>query len=138
VVSPVERWTLRDAFGYFGAVAVNPRWSWSARSPDGRTVVLNWWKDEITRDGGRLIYDNRGHPRLDEWRGRHGNRDQIRNFVWAREHCDNLFRVVWCEARDVKASVRTVAARYPDKDLWMRLTNLNEKTGEFRAESVPR
>jgi hypothetical protein len=120
-----KTWSLSGAFGYFGAVAANPRWSWSARSADGKTVVVNWWKDEITRDGIKLVYDMRDHDHLSEWRGRNGNRDRIRNLVWARDHCDGLFRIVWCEASDVNARVRKTVGRYPDKDLWMRLVDLN-------------
>jgi hypothetical protein len=129
-----ELWKLRDSFAYFGTVAANLRWSWSARSPDGKTVALTWWRDESARDDrGRWVYDMRDHPRVNIWRGRHGNRDRIRNLTWTREHCDGLFRIVWCEASDVNARVRKAIARYPDKDLWMRLVHLDDQTGEFLA-----
>jgi len=41
------KWTRADAFAYFGAQGKNPRWSWSARSADGKTVVLTMWQDEF-------------------------------------------------------------------------------------------
>ena len=132
----LENWTQTAAFAYFGAVATNIQWSWSARSPDLKTVVLTWWMHEIVRDGPKLIYDMRDHSLLNEWRGRHGNRDRIKNLTCARDHCNRLFRVVWCEAREPNARIPKAVRRWPDKDLWMRLTELNETTGEFRAESV--
>lgn len=131
-----KNWTLKDAFGHFGAVAKNPRWSWSARSADAKTVVLTWWTDETRYDGDRLIFDMVNHPRLDIWRGRKGNRDRIRNLKLARDNCDGLFRIVWCKARDTKADVREATERWPDNDLRMRLTFLDENTGEFRAEAA--
>jgi hypothetical protein len=36
-----EFWKAKDALAYFGAVMKNPRWSWSARSPDGSIVAVN-------------------------------------------------------------------------------------------------
>ena len=98
----LENWTQTAAFAYFGAVATNIQWSWSARSPDLKTVVLTWWMHEIVRDGPKLIYDMRDHSLLNEWRGRHGNRDRIKNLTCARDHCNRLFRVVWCEARETE------------------------------------
>jgi hypothetical protein len=35
-----EFWNAKDALHILGAVMNNPRWSWSARSPDGRIVVI--------------------------------------------------------------------------------------------------
>jgi hypothetical protein len=131
-------WTLTNAFGYFGATARNIRYAWSARSADGGTVVLTWWKDEIRKRDGKLVYDMQNHPRLDQWRGRHGNRDRIKNLAHARDHCDGLFRVVWVRTNDPNERVRKTLERYPDKTLWMRLAapTLNEHTGEFLAEEV--
>ncbi len=130
---PARRWRLRDAFGFFKAVAANPRWAWSARSANGKTVVLTWWKDEIAREGGNLIHNTYGHPRLKRMRELLGHYDRIRNLIWAREHCGGLYRVVWCKVKDRKARVRKIVECYPDETLWMRLTQLNETTGEFRS-----
>ncbi len=109
-----EIWTLSSAYGYFGAVAFNLAGRGRLGS-DGKTVVLNWWKDQVIHESGRLIYDNRSHPRLEDWHGQYGNRDRIRNLLWAREHCDSLFRIVWCEARDPNAAVRKMMVRYPTR-----------------------
>jgi hypothetical protein len=63
----MELQSVKDAFGFFGAVPVNRQWSWSARSPDGSTVVLTWWKDQEARRDGKLVYDTRNDPNLAEW-----------------------------------------------------------------------
>ena len=41
---------MAEAFAHFGAVPRNRRWSWSARSPDGHTVV---WRYRVTASGGK-------------------------------------------------------------------------------------
>jgi hypothetical protein len=131
---PPHLWTVAGAFGFFGTVPTNIAWSWSARSPDGKTVAITWWKDEIGHDpSGKLVCDTRNHPMLSLWQGRLGNRERIENLAWARDHCDGLFRVVWCKANYTGARVRKAIERYPDKDLWMRLKSLNKSTGEFYA-----
>jgi hypothetical protein len=48
-------WKVKEAFGCFGAIPANIQWSWSARSPDGKTVVVNWWKDLKIRRDNKLV-----------------------------------------------------------------------------------
>jgi hypothetical protein len=132
-----ELWTAKAAFAHFGAEMRNPRWAWSAKSPNGETVVVTWWKDEPHRDSnGRALFDCRDHPRLNQWRGRHGNRDRIRNLAHARDYCRSLFRVVWAKARDTNERIWEPIERYPDDHLWMQLEYLDERTGEFMAKQV--
>ena len=131
-------WKVKDAFGYFGAVPANIQWSWSARSPDGKTVVVNWWKDLIIRRDGKLIYDTFILSNLPEWRDRIGNRERIRDLSHARDHCDGLFRVVWTQAADQDQRIRKTVERYPGKDLWMKLLKLDVETGQFLAVEVLR
>jgi hypothetical protein len=132
----IELQSVKDAFGFFGAIPVNRQWSWSARSPDGSTVVLTWWKDQEARRDGKLVYDTRNDPNLAEWRNRHGNRDRTRNLAHARDHCGGLFRIVWAKARDPSERVRKTVERYPDETLQMRLIELDQQTGEFLAEEI--
>jgi hypothetical protein len=127
-------WGLAESFAHFGAIPRNPRWAWSARGEN--VVVVTWWKDEKGRDGDKFVYDLRGNPRLPLWQGRHGNRDRIKNLVWARDHCDGLFRVVWIKTNEPDDRIRKTIERYPDDRLWMRLEALNEHTGEFLARQV--
>jgi hypothetical protein len=132
-----EKWTLAKAFAYFdGAVPRNPRWSWSARSPDGGTVVLTLWADQIVDDGQNVTVDCYGHIHLPAWKDALGNKERISNLAWARDHCEGLFRVVMVVAADPEAKPRSIRKRYPDTKLVMRLISLNEETGEFRAEGT--
>jgi hypothetical protein len=48
---------LAEAFAHFGAAGKNQRWSWSARSADGRTVVLTVWKDGLNYTRKPIVYD---------------------------------------------------------------------------------
>ena len=134
---PEEFWSATEAFQHFGAVPKNVSWAWSACISDGNTVVLTWWKDEIDRDNdGKLIFDRRNHPRLDQWRYRLGNRERIRNLVHARDHCESLFRIIWQRAADPDTPTRRTVERYPDDALWMRLIELDEQTGEVLAKEA--
>jgi hypothetical protein len=127
---------LRDAFAHFGTRAHNPRWSWSARSDDKKTVVLTIWTDRLGNLKQRpLIYDNHG-DNVWSWTKKPGNRERIDLLKWARDHCDGRFCVVFVVARDEHESPRRIKDRYPEPNLVMRLIDLDEDTGEFRAESV--
>jgi hypothetical protein len=128
-----RRWTRAACFEHFGAVCKNARWSWSARSRDGKTVVLTMWEDEITERDGKTIYQSRLRPKIQR---RPGAAERLENLIWARDHCDGLMRVVRMTARDVNAETRSIATCYPDDDLIMRLTELDPRSGRFRAESI--
>jgi hypothetical protein len=54
----------------------------------------------------------------------------------AREHCDGLARVVVMRANDTKADPRSIAECFRHDKLVMRITHIDEATGEFRAESA--
>ena len=125
--------TLTDAYAFFGAQIRNPRWSWSAVSEDGKTVVITLWDDETAADGSVDFF---GHPKIDRWQTQIGNRYRIKDLIHARDHCGGRFRVVRLTAVDTKAIPRAIKHRAPDPDTVMRLTRLKEETGEFSAEPV--
>ena len=127
---------LGECFAYYGAVPRNPRWSWSARSPDGKTVVMTLWKDRLSSIGGLTVYDDRGIDTA-RWKDRPGNRERIENLVWARDRCDGYFRTIITVARDTTAQPRQIRECYLQKNLNMRLTDLDAVSGEFRAVHVP-
>jgi hypothetical protein len=127
---------LAECFDTFGAKGANPRWSWSARSEDGKTVVLTLWKDGIRVQGQSVTYDSFDLEGSGEWQKRPGNRERIENLKWARDNCGGLFRVVITVAKDTAAIPRSIAECFPKPNLTMRLLDLNEQTGEFRAESI--
>jgi hypothetical protein len=126
---------LAEAFRAFGAEGRNPRWSWSARSPDGR-VVMTFWKDQLNYSSNPISYSNFGSPTLGQWKDRLGNQERIENLKWARDRCEGLMQVVIIEAVDSNAQPREIAKSFPQKRLRMKLTALNEETGEFSAVNV--
>jgi hypothetical protein len=127
---------LGECFKQYGAHGRNPRWSWSARSEDGKTVVLTLWKDHISVSNGITVYDSFDPTGHAAWIDTPGNRERLENLKWARDNCDGLFRVVITVAKDETAIPRSIAECYPRPNLIMRITDLNEKTGEFRAVST--
>ena len=118
------------AYKHFGITLKNERWSWSGRAPDGR-VAVTIWKDLLK--GKPLKYNMFGDPKLSLWKGRPGNLERIEHLKWAMHKRDGLFHVVMATAVDVSAEPRSAAEAYPTK-LIMKLTALDEESGEFSAE----
>jgi hypothetical protein len=135
VQSDGKKWTREACFEHFGASCKNPRWSWSARSADGKTVVMTMWEDEIKWEGPKATYQSRARVRTNR---RPGETERLEYLKWARDHCAGRVRVVRMTARDEKADPRSIATCYPDNDLIMRVTKLDEVNGSFLAESVRR
>jgi hypothetical protein len=124
------------AFAVYGAVPRNAVWSWSARSPDGKTVALTLWKDEFDYKSRPVRYSTFGKSGRPEWADRNGNLERIENLRWARDFCDGLFRVVIVEAVDPKVSPRSIKRAYPQENLTMKLDGFDEETGEFSSYIV--
>ena len=76
---------LAQAFASYGAVCANPRWSWSARSPEGKTVVMTLWKDGVRLNGKSFYYDSFDLEGSGKWKDLPGNREGIENLKWARD-----------------------------------------------------
>jgi hypothetical protein len=127
---------LAEAFRAYGAKGSNPRWSWSARTPDDQ-IVMTFWKDLIHSGGDHLSYSIFGRPDRIHWKANPGNSERIENLKWAKEHCDGLMRVVIVVAEDTEANPRKIVDSYPQKNWLMKLVELDEHTGEFNAISVP-
>ena len=125
--------TLAEAFAFFDTAPANPRWSWSAVSPDSRRVAITIWEHEMDADGS---IDCFGDPDLATWSSKPGNQERVRNLQIARDNCDALFHVIWVTARDVDEVPQIIAGRYPEKHLMMKLIDLDEETGEFSAVLV--
>ena len=129
----METTTLAEAFAFFGSAPANPRWSWSAVSPDSKKVTITLWEHEMAADGSVDYFDD---PTLATWSSKPGNQERIRNLQIARDHCDALFHVIWVVAHDLAETPRKIAGRYPEKHLMMKLIDLDEMTGEFSAVLV--
>jgi hypothetical protein len=127
--------TLAECFDHFGAICAHRSYSRSAISPDGRTVVVAIWEDELGRVGDRLIYETRYRPDL-KGKSRGADSEWIASLKWACAHCDSQVRVVIVTAKDFTAEPREILHCYPDDSLIMRITRLDIHTGIFQAESV--
>lgn len=131
----VQVQTLAGCFTHFGAVCASRRFSRSAITQDGQTVVVAIWEDEVQRDGNRIIYEPRYRPKL-KGKSRGVDTELTANLKWARDHCGSLVRVVILTAEDVAAEPRKIMYCYPDDSLVMRITEFDSRTRTFRAESV--
>lgn len=127
--------TLAECFAYFGAVCASRRFSKSAITQDGQTVVVAIWEDEVQREGDRVVYESRYKPRL-KGKVRGVDSELVANIKWALAHCFGLVRVVMLAAEDVTAEPRKIVCCYPDDRLVMRITGFDSRTRTFRAESV--
>jgi hypothetical protein len=135
VTAMVRSGTLAECFDHFGAVCAHRSYSRSAISPDGRTVVVAVWEDELARSGDRVIYESRYRPDL-KGKLRGADSEWIANLKWACAHCDNRIRVVIVTAKDFAAEPREILHCHPDDSLVMRITRFDPRTGVFRAESM--
>jgi len=129
-------WTKTEAFAHFGVSLINVRWSYSGRTSDGTTVVLALWSDRFTRKTSPIRYEGFRDGVNNKWLARPGNRERLDNLIWARIKCNGLFRVVMVTPRDAQADPREIAEAFPKSEMVMRVTELDERTGEFRAELV--
>ena len=131
-----REWTLSECFAHFGATGANPRWSWSARSSDDKTVVLTLWQDQFKRGPGNTTIYEAIEKKGGNWLKRPGNRERLNNLIHAHDYCDGQFHVVVTIARDINANPRSIAECFPHDRLIMRITELDRQTGEFRAVSI--
>ena len=125
---------LADAFAQFGAAGRNQRWSWSARTDDGKTVVMTLWKDLFDYSGDPIRYSTFEREDLDEWQDKPGNHERLENLIWAEEKCGGDFRVVIVVAHDTDVQPRQIKDSFAQPRMLGRITRLNRTTGEFEAE----
>jgi hypothetical protein len=129
-----KEWTKTASFAHFGATLTNVRWCWSARTPAG-LVVLALWGDRFSRKNTPAEYEEDTGPG-ERWAARPGNRERLENLIWARDHCAGEFRVVMAIAKDTSGDPREISDCFPKDDLYMRITYLNEETGQFGAVAI--
>ena len=128
-----NKWTRTAAFRFFNTKPRNPNWSWSARSADGLTVVVTLWKHELIGTAGSMVYYR---PDLGDWHRGNGSKFFFEDMAWALANCGGVVRVI-VAVRDPNAGPRVRAVEcYPQKNLFMRITHLDPKTGAFRLEQV--
>jgi hypothetical protein len=94
------------------------------------------WKHRLDYRTKPISYSHFGWHQLLEHNREPSTRERIDNLTWAREHCGGLFRVIIAVPIDQNDVARGIAEVYPQDRLVMRVVELNESTGEFRAEAV--
>ena len=62
--------------------------------------------------------------------------ERVQDLIWAREHCDGLFRVIIGVPVDPNDIRRGLAGAHPHDRLIMKVVALDEATGEFFAINV--
>jgi hypothetical protein len=127
-----KKWTHTAAFAYFGTKPRNVQWSWSARSDDGKTVVVTLWQDEFKRQGNKMVYARPGN--LEEPDTRPGHVEMMQNMQWAIDHLDGRVNVITAIAKDKNAKPRSIAECAPTK-MRARVVHLDHASGAFTFEA---
>lgn len=129
-----KKWTHSGCFAFYGTEAVSPRWSWSARSPDGRTVAVTFWQDKFENGGRR--YTSTRHMPDPNWFDSLGHRELLGNLAWAQDHCGGESQMIIAIAKDTAATPRAIKECFPQPALRMRITHLDRATGAFVVERI--
>lgn len=129
-----RKWTHRACFESYDTVAKNPRWSWSARNEARGIVAVTFWQDRFER--GTALYRSHTHSHDPNWLRSPGLPELIENLAWARDNCDGVVRIIIAIPKDRNASPREIKECFPKPEIRMRVTMLNEATGEFVCERI--
>ncbi len=126
---------LSEAFGFFNTKLRNARLDLSARNEADKTVVLALWRDQLDYSKRPAVSYRlrRSGAKMPDWLELPVNRTRLDDLRWAREHCEGCFRVVIIEATDPAAEPRSIAGASPQQTMVMKITELDEETGEFTA-----
>jgi hypothetical protein len=127
--------TRTDCFKHFDVKLKNAQWSRSARSSDGKIVVVSLWQDQFKMIGGVLTYEH--SPDVDWFKKDSLGQTELReNLIWARDNCDGIVSVVLVSARENGDGVRGVGISDPEDRYRMRLVSLDEESGAFTSEAI--
>lgn len=129
-----KKWSQKECFDRYGVKPANPRWSWSGKSADGKTVAVTLWKDRFEK--GIDLYRWSASPGEAGRQLRPGHTELIRNLAWARDNCDGEVSIIIATAVDPNANPRTISECFPRTDFRMRVVGLDEASGEFVLERI--
>jgi hypothetical protein len=119
--------TLTECYAHFGITVSDPRKAWSRQGNDG-TVVVTLWSD-LFKDTDRNKYSN-----FDTFKPsgieRTENKNRMEHLKYARDKQAGIFQSIVVTPKD-SSRTETVKREIGPP---MRLTQLDEDTGEFSAE----
>ena len=127
---------LSDCFSVFDARMWNTRQAWSGISEDRKTVVITLWQDKIKILGDRLVFSTEVEGDLKVWKARLGHKWRMKHIRYALDKCGGRFRAILLFPEYKKGAKKTTKARYPQENIWWRITDFNDDTGEYTAEFV--
>ena len=125
--------TLTEAFHRVGVPTAgrNIQQMWSGRSADGSVVAVTLWSD-VFGDPDRCVYDTLGHSY--EPVTIPAKRRRLADLEYARDKCGGIFRSIIVTPKNPSARPRRIAHREIGPNY--RLTKIDSRTGEFRAERI--
>lgn len=124
------------SFGAFGVTLKSVRGDWSGISSDRKVVALALWGNELNYKTNPISYDCFDRPDYAEWGGLPGNTSRKEHIQHAISECGSIFRVVIGHAKDKSQKINGHADYNPQLKLFMKITEFNVETGEFRAINV--
>lgn len=127
-----SRCSRTKAFAVYGLKPKNVRNSLSARCEKRAKVAISVWWDELTPDGGRLVYDR---PDWGGWYHGPSRREFIENLVWALKHLSGHINLVIC-SRELTRKGYVLTDSFARPSIVMRIVRLDPSTGGFRLEQV--
>jgi hypothetical protein len=130
-----NKWTKEKAFAFFNGAKGKNRYSWSALSADGPTIVLALWEHEFETVNGVTTYEPLS-AKICEWCHKPGNKERIEHLKLALDRCNGRIRVVKVIAKDENAHEKKIKCCCPVCDLIMKITRFCKFCGDFRAEAI--
>lgn len=128
----------KEAFGYFGVVQKNERWSWAGLSDNKDLAVLTIWSDQKKFIKPTKTYQTSNFNQNNEiWINELGNKERIEIIQYCIDHLDCKFRAIIAVPKNpgVTNMTRDWKRGKPVDKQWFKLTKFNPLTGEFESES---
>ena len=131
-----NKWTHSTAFEFFGVKPKNPRWSWSGRNEQTKTVVHTLWQDSFKREGDTLMYERTHGLRNSATINKPAYNEFAENMEYARRDCNGEFNVIIARAKDTKVNPRSIEECWPAPKLRMKIRSFDISTGLLVAEAL--
>lgn len=136
-----------DCFRYFGIEVTNIRWSWAGLNESGlnrrdtgggAVAALTIWTDQISWDKEKKCSVWSTYNKNNElWKNEKGNKERIGIIKYCIDNLKSEFRPIFVEPKNPGTFDETREAKNHsirrDKDIWYRISNFDQETGECEA-----